>query len=401
MTTTATPAAAIDRQLAAALHTVAVNGSYNASRALSKWLHRGVRLTSDGFRNVKISEASSVIGASDDAIAAIRLPLGGDLSGDMLLTFPVETALQLVDIMMQQPEGTATELGELEQSCLQETGNIVSSAYANSLAKWLNLHIEPSVPVFAHDMVCSILDPLLMDLAAQHDEVFFAVTDFVLDKQRLQWGLMLLPSATSLKLMEARCRCDGVRQNALRTIAVNGAFNASRAMSKWLKRGVGISTDGFDRTALADVVKNFDEGAPIAALHLPLGANIHGHALLAATEKNALRLADLLLQQPVGTAKHIGELEQSCLSETGNIIASSFVNSWATWLEMTIEPSVPQFVFDLPEAVLDTVLSEQALVSDEALIARTEFVVDDQSLEWLFILVPAPSSLRLIEAYCQ
>lgn len=389
-----------DHQLVEALQTVAVNGSYNASRALSKWLRRGVRLTSDGFRSVPISEASRAIGDPDEPIAAVRLPLDGDLSGDMLLTFPVATALRVVDIMMQQPEGTATELGELEQSCLQETGNIVSSAYANSLAKWLSLHIEPSVPVFAHDMVCSILDPLLMDVAAQHDEVFFAVTEFVLEKQRLQWGLMLLPSSSSLKLMEAKCRCDGVRRNALRTIAVNGAFNASRAMSKWLKRGVRISTGGFDRTALADVARSFDEGTPIAALHLPLGATIHGHALLAATERNALMLANLLLQQPVGTATQIGELEQSCLSETGNIIASSFVNSWATWLEMTIEPEVPRFVFDHAEAVLDTILSEQALVSDEALLARTEFAVDDQSLEWLFILVPAPSTLRLIEAYC-
>jgi len=57
--------ATTDRQLAEALHTVAVNGSYNASRALSKWLRRGVRLTSDDFRNVPIPEASSAIGATE------------------------------------------------------------------------------------------------------------------------------------------------------------------------------------------------------------------------------------------------------------------------------------------------------------------------------------------------
>ena len=371
-----------------------------ASRALSKWLRRGVRLTSDGFKCVPISEASSVIGVSDDVIAAIHLPMKGDVTGHMLLTFPEKVALSLVDMVMQVPEGTSSALGELEQSCLQETGNIVCSAYANSLSKWLKLRIEPDVPMFALDMASSIIDPLLMDLAAYHDEFFMTMTDFLIEKQHLEWGMLLIPSHESLQAMESRCQLEAVREQALHTIAINGAFNASRAVSKWLKRGVKISTDGFTRVPLGEVANRFDELTLIVGLHMPLGKQLYGHALLAIPLDHALRLVDLLLDQPPGTTTELGEMERSALEETGNIIAGSFMNSWSTWLDMPIEPGVPQLVVDYPSAVLDVVLAEQAAVSDDVFMAQTDFVVDGQWLEWMFLLLPAPSGMRLIETSC-
>ena len=208
----------IDKTFEDVLRTVAINGSYNASRALSKWLRRGVRLTSEGFQNVPIAQATTILGEPEEVIAAIHLPLQGDLSGHLLLTFPKPVALLLADIMMQAPEGTSRELGEIEQSCLQETANIVGSAYANSLAKWLNLLIEPGVPIFAYDMACSIIEPFIMEFATHRDDVLVANTEFLLDEQKLQWGLLLLPSDEGLQLMQDRCNLENVRKTALQTI---------------------------------------------------------------------------------------------------------------------------------------------------------------------------------------
>lgn len=390
----------IDNTFEDALRTVAINGSYNASRALSKWLRRGVRLTSEGFQHVPIAQATTMLGEPEEVIAAIHLPLQGDLSGHLLLTFPEPVALLLADILMQVPEGTSKELGEIEQSCLQETANIVGSAYANSLAKWLNLLIEPGVPIFAQDMACSIIEPFIMEFASHRDDVLVANTEFLLDKQRLQWGLLLLPSDEGLQLMQDRCNLENVRQTALQTIAINGAFNASRAMSKWLKRGVKISTDGFCRIPLSQIAESFDNSKPIVALHCPLEAQLHGHSILGMSEDHAKQLVDLLMGQAVGTTTEFGEMERSCLQETGNIISSSFVNSWSNWLDIHIEPLPPQFVYDLPEAVMSSVISEQALVNDEVFLAKTLFLLDDQWLEWVFFLLPAPSAMRMIESSC-
>lgn len=381
-----------------ALRTVAINGAYNASRALSKWLKRGVRLTTEGFESVPLAQVTTLLGDPEESIAAIHLPLTGDVSGHMLLTFPEKVALSIVDIMLQQPCGTATEFTELEQSCLCETGNIVCSAYANSLSKWLKLHIEPDVPRFTHDMACAVIEPLLMEVMNDQDSLFMTVTDFLLDKQKLQWGMLLIPSEDSLKAMEGQSTVDTVRQEALQTIAVNGAFNASRAVSKWLKRGVKISTHGFTRVPLRDISSVFPDSTPIAALHMELGEQMRGHCLIGIPENDALKLVDMLLGQSIGTCTQITELEESCLQETANIIASSFVNSWSTWLDIHVEPAAPRFIIDLPEAILETIVTEQALVSDEIFLAKTDFMVDGQWLEWVFLLLPAPSAMRMIES---
>lgn len=391
---------AVKPSLVNALRTVAVNGSYNASRSLSKWLKKGVRLTSDGFVSVPISQVSSAVGGEDEPIAAVHMPLAGDISGHMLLTFPRSVALALVDLMMMAPEGTATELDEIAQSCLQETGNIVASAYANSLAKWLELTFEPDVPSFGYDMAASLVEPLLGAVAATTDEVFMANTEFLLDKHRLEWGLLLLPSSESWALMERRCETEAVRQNALSTIAINGAFNASRSLSKWLRRGVKISTEGFVRVPLEQVGSAFEDSAPIVALRMPLVGALHGNAFLAMSEQGALNLCDILMQQPAGTGTNFGEVEQSCLEETGNIVSSSFMNGWSTWLEMEITPGPPQFALDLADAVLDPLLAEQAAVGDDVFMAKTDFIADDRCLEWIFVFVPAPSAMRLIQSSC-
>ena len=205
---------------------------------------------------------------------------------------------------------------------------------------------------------------------------------------------------TLLEILQDRCDAESVQLQALQTIAVNGAFEASRAMSKWLKRGVKISTDGFQRVPIQEIAESFDESSPIAAMHSRLGDQLRGHTLLAVESGHAMRLTDLLLDRPQGTTKELGEIEQSCLSETGNILVSSFINSWANWLDMRIEPGVPQFLYDHPRAVIQSALSEQALVGDEGFMARTDFLVDDQWLEWVFMLFPSPSAIRLIETSC-
>ena len=93
-------------------------------------------------------------------------------------------------------------------------------------------------------------------------------------------------------------------------------------------------------------------------------------------------------------------MAQSCLEETGNIISGAFVNAWSTWLGVQVEPAVPQFVMDFPDAFVQSVLAEQVLVSDDVFMARTDFILDELALEWTFMLLPAPSAMRLIEASC-
>jgi chemotaxis protein CheC len=384
-------------EFAEALRTVAVNSAYSASRALSKWFKRGVRLTCDGFKSLPIQEVASIAGSPETPVAAIHMALTGDLSGDILLLFPEQVAMQLCDLMIEAPPGTTTSIGEMEASCLQETGNIVGSAFTNCLASWLKLSAIPASPTVVHDLACAVVEPILVNHATFGDEALICNTEFDLDGQRMEWFLLLLPSPESLQKIKGQCSDEQVHKNALHTIAINGAFAASRAMSKWLRRGVRLSTEGFVRRPLRDVCAEPENSEPVVALHMQLVDQLHGHALLVLPMKTALQLVDILIDVPAGTTTELHEMALSCLEETGNIISSSFVNSWAKWLEIRTEPQPPQLHIDLLPAILESVLVEQATAGDEIFMAKTSFSVNGRWLDWDFYLLPTPSSLRLIE----
>jgi chemotaxis protein CheC len=384
-------------EVADALRTVAVNSAYNASRALSKWFKRGVRLTCDGFEAMPIQKVATLAGPPDTPVAAVHMTLTGDITGDILLVFPEPVAMHLCDLMIGVSPGTTTCIGEIEASCLQETGNIVGSAFTNCLASWLKLGVIPASPTVVHDLACAVIQPILVNHAAMADEALICKTEFDLDGQRMEWFLLLLPSTDSLKTITTQCAGDEVRKNAMHTIAINGAFAASRAMSKWLRRGVRLSTEGFVRTPLRSVCSQTETDEPVVALHMQLISQLHGHALLVLPMKSALELVGILTGAAPGTTVELDEMALSCLQETGNIISSSFVNSWSKWLEIHSEPQPPQLKIDLLPAILESILVEQAMVSDEVFMAKTSFGVNGRWLDWDFYLMPTPATLRLIE----
>ncbi len=386
--------------IAEALRTVAINGAYNASRALSKWFKRGVRLTSDGFRNVPLTELSSAAGEPDEVVAAIHLQMLGEIEGDILLAFPERAALRLVDALIEAEPGTSKEFNELEQSCLQETGNIVGSAFANSLAGWLQLQTTPQSPTFVHDLAAAVIQPLIIEQAALGDNALVSRTEFDFGGDQLDWRLILIPSAGSLSIMQKKCEGDDHRQHALQTIAINGAFDASRAMSKWLRRGVRLHTEGFSRIPLREASPPAESDDPVVALHTALEHQLHGHTLVVMDVPVAMQLVDVICQLEPGTTTELDEMSRSCLMETCNIVSSSFINSWAKWLEIHTVPGPPELIVDMPEAVLQSVLVEQAMASDEVFLAKTEFSIDGNWLEWQFYLLPSAASLRLIESSC-
>lgn len=140
---------------------------------------------------------------------------------------------------------------------------------------------------------------------------------------------------------------------------------------------------------------------PVVALHAYLADQLHGHTLMVMSIKTACELVDALLQLPPGTTTELDEMARSCLQETGNIISGAFVNSWAKWLGIHAEPGVPAIKIDLPEAIIDELIVEQAAVGDDVFMAKSSFSVNDRGVSWDFYFLPTPASLRLIEASCE
>jgi chemotaxis protein CheC len=192
-------------------------GAESASQALSKWLGQEVRLAISEVELVELARASELLGPEESLVAACTMGLTGRLTGWILLVFEDRSGLALADLLLQQPVGTTTTWGELEQSAAKETTNIVGCAYVNALAAHLPgteakagagagaNGLIPTPPTFVREFAGSLLEFVLMEQALELDQILLIHTEFAAGRQglSLNWTLLFVPSRDALHVLAA------------------------------------------------------------------------------------------------------------------------------------------------------------------------------------------------------
>ena len=190
-------------------------GADGASHALSKWLAEDVHLAISEVELVELEAAGELLGPADSLVASCSMGLTGQLTGLILLIFENHAGFALVDLLLHQSIGTTTEWGELEQSAVKETTNIIGCAYVNALATYLRdivFHptdraentgageLVPTPPTFVQEFAGSLLQFALMDQALELDQVLLIHSQFGAARQglKLNWTLLFIPSRDSL-----------------------------------------------------------------------------------------------------------------------------------------------------------------------------------------------------------
>jgi len=198
-------------------------GAEAASRALSSWIERPVRLTIGDVAMVDLIEATGILGDPDTPVAACAMGLSnGRLSGQVILVFEDRAGFALVDQLMRQPIGTTASWGELERSAAEETTNILGCAFLNALAEHLpgdttpvshgsSSDLIPSPPTFFHEFAGSLLEFALADQAMELEKVLVIRSRFTASPPGsdfgtsadvdLNWTLLFVPSGASLRAL--------------------------------------------------------------------------------------------------------------------------------------------------------------------------------------------------------
>jgi chemotaxis protein CheC len=199
------------------------------------------------------------------------------------------------------------------------------------------------------------------------------------------------------------------QRHLLRMIFDRGAENASQALSKWLGQEVHLAISEVELVELARASALLGpEESLVAACTMGLTGRLTGLILLVFEDRSGLALADLLLQQPVGTSTTWDELEQSAAKETTNIVGCAYVNALAAHLPGAeaearaneLIPTPPTFVREFAGSLLEFALMEQALELDQILLIHTEFAAGRQglSLNWTLLFVPSRDALHVLAA---
>lgn len=176
-------------------------------------------------------------------------------------------------------------------------------------------------------------------------------------------------------------------QDKLQEINKQAAMNASIALSKLIKRPVGIEIPNAEVKRVEELRPLIGLGEIVAGIYLPITGEIKGAALLVVPKESAFTMSDLLVKRKPGTTRKLTELDESALKEVGNIISGNYLTILSNILQVKIIEHLPSFSFDMFGAIVSQIIGEFARKVDKALVIELEFVFKPEILKGYFILL--------------
>lgn len=139
-----------------------------ASRALTRMLHRPatVRLRAARFIGPSVRAAHKDPGA---VVEALSFAIIGGLRGRALLCFPVPEARAVADILVGRLDGKSARLDALDDSAIEELGNIICGTYVSAISNALRVKVIPGVPRRSRGRFGTLFERLVAGCAADDE----------------------------------------------------------------------------------------------------------------------------------------------------------------------------------------------------------------------------------------
>lgn len=169
------------------------------TEGLSSIVRQPVELQLGHIGFVPLPEISSYTGKS--SLASIYVPLLGDITGDIFLFMGTGEATAMADLMIGNPVGTTTMIGDFEASALKELGNITSGVIVTELANKLQLSIMLTTPNFITDYASAVVDQVLSSYAETSNEAYAIHLPFTVEGHMVSGFFLILLDKSSLDRM--------------------------------------------------------------------------------------------------------------------------------------------------------------------------------------------------------
>jgi chemotaxis protein CheC len=168
-------------------------GVNNAIEGLSQMAGREVKVVSMDIKKVSVKDIPGLFGGPEALIIAIYVEIFGKTNGHMVVVYKPEVAFGLVDLLLDQPPGSTTELNDMESSTLGEVGNIMGSFFLNYISDTTGQRLKPSPPAVMMDMAGAVLDSTLANILAYSDETYVVDTVFGTNDRQVSGTFMIIP----------------------------------------------------------------------------------------------------------------------------------------------------------------------------------------------------------------
>jgi len=183
----------------------------------------------------------------------------------------------------------------------------------------------------------------------------------------------------------------------LKEIGNIGAGNAATSLSSMLSKRIDMNVPEVSILNYDDIIESMD-GAENVVIGILVGfsADIDGVILFLLRKEFVHLVLNSLLGTELKSFEDITEMDMSALSEIGNIMVSSYVNSIASLANMKIDITVPSLTIDMSGALLEAVTAEFAEAAEKVIFIREKYFCQNETVYSHMILLPSMTSLKIL-----
>lgn len=185
--------------------------------------------------------------------------------------------------------------------------------------------------------------------------------------------------------------------DVLKEIGNIGAGNAATSLSQMLAKTIEMNVPEVKILNLEEAIDNMGGHENIAAgVLVSFFGDIDGIILFLLKREFVHLILNSLMGTELNSFEEISEMEMSALSEIGNIMVSSYVNSIASLTDMAIDITVPSVCVDMTGAIIEAVASEFSEISDKVMFIKEKYFCNEETVYSNMLLLPTMSSLKIL-----
>jgi chemotaxis protein CheC len=186
------------------LQEIIVHGFQNAAKGFSGMIGEVMQVIDPSVKAISLKDIPMFLGSPENDAVGIYLRVEGDISGQIMLILPYDKALEIVDLLFEQPFGTTKTLGQMERSALAEVGNMTGAFFLNAVAEITGISARPTPPAVMVDMVGAILDVIIatmgqVDHRVFNDKVLMFQSNFSIGNRETKANFWIIPDPGTLE----------------------------------------------------------------------------------------------------------------------------------------------------------------------------------------------------------
>ncbi|KAF5040888.1 CheY-P phosphatase CheC [anaerobic digester metagenome] len=183
----------------------------------------------------------------------------------------------------------------------------------------------------------------------------------------------------------------------LKEIGNIGAGNAATSLSQMLSKRIDMNVPEVSLLDYENVINSIGGAENIVVgILVSFEGEIEGVILFLLKKEFVHMILNSLLGTELHGFEDISEMEMSALSEIGNIMVSSYVNSISSLTNVAIDITVPSLNIDMSGALLDAVTAEFSEAADRVIFIREKYFCQEETIYSHMLLLPSMSSLEIL-----